>query len=294
VRPTPMAQRGLPIPALVACVAVALAFSPWAVLSGDDRAAGPATDPRHGRAVELALRLLPAIYPNEMRELTIRSVQPGSWERDRMVFAHWLGDDGHEHLAGALVDLAAEEITLFSGALLALVTEDTAEERLKAAEGFARAHLGPFTESTHLVGSVQTGDHSLHLTWANVLPSGAWTGDWWSVTVSDRDGRCGVTSFSRRRAVRYATEDEVRVAESGAISVAREVLAKMTATQSGELLQIEQTRLVLSYFLSPSGGPVWFVTLRSATPGSRHELIIDAVSGKWLKDRSSGSFEPVS
>ncbi|HQK95051.1 MAG TPA: hypothetical protein PLD23_16205, partial [Armatimonadota bacterium] len=114
----------------------------------------------------------------------------------------------------------------------------------------------------------------------NVLPSGAWTGDWWSVEVDINPKAGGVHAFIRQHAPRSVTEDEVNLSRDQAVEVARSALRRDGGgTQAAEMLE---TRLVLSSPNSPTRGPVWHVTL-SEGESTRLDFQVDGVTGEVLR-----------
>jgi len=201
-------------------------------------------------------------------------------EGERRIVARWVDDDGSKRRASLTVDVNREEIRTYVGPLLTDLPDPSSDGRLKTAEEFARAHLGPFTDATQLVSEKQSMDVLFMYTWANVLPSGAWTGDWWSVEVDTNPKAGGVHAFIRQHAPRTVTEDEVKLSRDDAIEVARKALRRSEgAMESSELTE---TRLVLSSPGSPTNGPVWHVTF-SAGRRERLDFQVDGMTGEVLR-----------
>jgi hypothetical protein len=111
--------------------------------------------------------------------------------------------------------------------------------------------------------------------WANVLPSGAWTGDWLVVKVKSSEG--AVFAFLRQKAPRQVSEDEVTVGQEQAVKRARARLGHALGREA----VLASTKLVLSSPQSPSGGPVWFISFDCQ--GERHVRVIDGKTGKELR-----------
>ena len=246
---------------------------------GAGRGRGAGDEPEEPTA--LATRLLAAIYTQPMEALQVE-VQAGraTREGERRIVARWVDDDGSKRRASLTVDVNREEIRTYVGPLLTDLPDPSSDGRLKTAEEFARAHLGPFTDATQLVSEKQSMDVLFMYTWANVLPSGAWTGDWWSVEVDTNPKAGGVHAFIRQHAPRTVTEDEVKLSRDDAIEVARKALRRSEgAMESSELTE---TRLVLSSPGSPTNGPVWHVTF-SAGRRERLDFQVDGMTGEVLR-----------
>jgi len=242
---------------------------------------GWTTESNADRGVALATKLLPTIYARPMNDLHAE-VQPRTARRegDCRVAARWTDDDGSKRRASLTVDVNREEIRTYVGPPLTDLPDPSSDGRLKTAEQFARAHLGPFTDATQLVSEKQSMDVLFMYTWANVLPSGAWTGDWWSVEVDTNPKAGGVHAFIQQHAPRCVTEDEVKLSRDDAIEAARKALRRDGGgTQAVEVLE---TRLVLSSPNSPTQGPVWHVTFSEAG-AARRGFQIDGITGKVLR-----------
>jgi len=259
--------------------AVSAEPSATAAVSARSASAAPGDEPEEPTA--LATRLLAAIYTQPMDGLQVE-VQAGRARREsecRLV-ARWMDDHANRCRASLTVDSEREEIRTYVGPLLTNLPDRSPDGRLKTAEGFARAHLGPFTDATKLVSQKKSMDVLFMYTWANVLPSGAWTGDWWSVEVDANPKAGGVHAFIRQHAPRSVTEDEVKLSRDDAIEAAMRALRRSEGgTESPEPTE---TRLVLSSPGSPTNGPVWHVTF-SAGRRERLDFQIDGMTGKVLR-----------
>lgn len=231
------------------------------------------------RAVALATQLLPTVYPEPTRDLRVE--RPRSWvdESQWAVTARWVDGRGTASRARLTVDLRRREVIGYSGPPLEDVEDTSSAGRLRAAEAFARSRLGPITEAAELVSQQPFMEAKHRYQWANVLPSGAWTGDWWSVTICIDGAKRGVTGFSRHRAPRQVTEDEVRISRDQAIE---EALAIVRLTgRDPRSVKVRDTRLILSSLVSPTKGPVWSIEMEDGWSG-RLGCEIDAVTGKRL------------
>jgi len=208
--------------------------------------------------------------------LEIDSVRPAKQGADCWLVAGWLTPSQGEPKArlNMILDCDRSLICSLLGAPLSPVEGDTPEARLEAAEAFARQHLGPCTDQTQLVEQADTAERFFYYTWANVLPSGAWTGDWWKVTVHAVEG--AISGFFQQRAYRQVAEDDVRIDEDAARrAVARGVRGR------GDV-EVTDSRLILSHPRAPEYGPLWFITFRVGETGAPREWVVDAVTGRRL------------
>jgi len=241
---------------------------------------GWGTESEAERACRLASQLLPSVYPYATNDLRIEDAHTQRGGRECRVAATWVDDQGAKRRASLTVDVGREEIRTYVGPPLTDLPDASPQGRLEAAEVFARARLGPFTDATRLVSQKRSMGLLYQFHWANVLPSGAWTGDWWSVVVDTREGRAGVKAFIRRHAPRRVTEDEVKVSRDQAVEAALETHERLR--RRGQPAEVRETRLVLSSPNSPNDGPVWHVTL-SGDESTRLDFQIDGMTGKVLR-----------
>jgi hypothetical protein len=161
---------------------------------------------------------------------------------------------------------------------LGRLEEDTPEGRQRAVEEFAREHLGPFTGTTKLVRTWDNGYPILTYRSWDVLPDGAWTGNWWLVVVDAK--RKGIITFVDHVAPRVATAEEVKVTRESAVATA------LGAMHTGEGWQVEvkEVQLVMSSPDSPSLGPVWCIVLSAGGQyRSLYPFAVDATTGKLLE-----------
>jgi len=177
-------------------------------------------DAERAEAPALALRLLPPLCPYTMHNLRPSEVRGARFDHEWHVSLLWEDEAGKTRPVNCKVDLTRAEIKFYSGEPLTWLAEDTPEGRLKEAEAFARAHLGPFTDRTRLISSHEIRDLGTDYLWANVLESGAWTGDWWLVMISANERQRGVRCFYVERAPREVSEAEVVVGRERALEIA--------------------------------------------------------------------------
>ena len=239
-------------------------------------------DAERAEAPALALRLLPALCPYTMHNLRLSNVRGARFDHEWYVYLLWEDDAGKTQSVDCKVDLTRGEIKFYTGEPLTGLAEDTPEGRLKEAEGFARAHLGPFTDRTRLISSHDVRDLGTDYLWANVLDSGAWTGDWWSVTISANRRQRGVTSFSRQRAPREVAEAEVVVGRERALEIAETRLPPTEPGAENQPVDVLDARLLLSSPNSPTGGPVWHIAMARKPGGQPYAFTIDGMTGQII------------
>jgi hypothetical protein len=153
------------------------------------------------------------------------------------------------------------------------------ESRQRAADAYAHAHLGPWTEWTQDTGVVESIGRLFIYRWANIRPDGAWTGDWWGVMVDTQER--AIIGFFQQRASREVGLDEVKVTREQAIRLAMALYEGGAGTQ-GRKIEVAETKLIMSSRSSPGCGPAWVVSLLVAgTQPMTH--IVDGTTGELLK-----------
>jgi hypothetical protein len=224
----------------------------------------------------LARDLLAVLAERQPEEVMVARIAPDKRDKEWRIIATWPDKEGADSTAFATLDSRRGEIRSYVGHSLAKLLENTAGGRLRAAEDFARAHLGPLTDATTLVETSETMGRLFTYTWANVLPDGAWTGDWWCVSIDTSEK--GVVGFLRQRAPRTVAEEEVKVTREQALSVASHAMHVRDVGQ----MEARKIKLVLSSPDSPDLGPVWSVTLSEGGHGEPCLFVVDGTTGKLL------------
>jgi len=161
------------------------------------------------------------------------------------------------------------------------------------AEAFAKRHFVQWSDQTQLVAESHHASGLHLLKWANVLPSGAWTGAWCAVLASTADG--GIRLFIQQKAIRTIDESDVGTTAEQATAVAlKHVSAKL---RGGLAAAVQEQRLVLSHPVAPGHGPLWevIVCVTSAGEHPEHpttaaeEVLVDGMTGKVLsRQRDEG------
>lgn len=152
----------------------------------------------------------------------------------------------------------------------------------EAAEAFAKRHFVEWSDQTQLVTESHRASGLHGFRWANVLPSGAWTGAWCGILARAPGG---IRSFVQQKAIRTVNESDVATTAEQASAVAlKHVSANLRA---GGTTAIRERRLVLSHPVAPNHGPLWELTVNvgSAAEGGTtavEEVLVDGITGKVL------------
>lgn len=188
----------------------------------------------------------------------------------------------------AVIDPAEGLVYLLraSGGAIAKVDTSSMPTIDRDAETYARAHFAQWSEATTLVHRVHKTSGSHILFWENRTASGACTGAWCSVIVSESCG--GIVGFVQQTAFRSVPESSVAVCQEVAEGAA---LAALRANLPADLdLSVMEASLILSYFRAPDQGPVWLVRVAAglvghpqAAPKDVCAVIVDGMTARVLE-----------
>ena len=250
----------------------------------------PALTMHEDQLRQQAIDLLEPILGSTIEELTLDEFKSAAPLDGVRIWGHY-GDDRDPEQQKWLRQLRAR-IDYEHRYVCALISTDPPIARVTvsgdgsartAAQEFAQGHFVEWSDETQLVTENHHGS-GLHLfRWANILPSGAWTGAQCSVIAHAENG--GIRSFFQQRALRAVQEAEVAVTAAQArVTALQHISAKLPR---GAELSVDVCRLVLSHRVAPDRGPLFelTVTVGSAagnTTTAVEEVLVDGMTGKVL------------
>jgi hypothetical protein len=155
----------------------------------------------------------------------------------------------------------------------------------EVASAFLRDHFHQWCDQTRAVEEVHK-DSGIHLlAFANILPSGAWTGSWCSVILDSQRG--GIVGFCQEIAARDVPESAVLMGGEAAEKAALDEI--LTTLPHGWTAAPGGRRLVLSSRIAPDRGPIWAVDIL-VNPQERpmeaegRTVYVDGMTGKVVRN----------